>query len=809
MIEVEPGKWSKIAGAKCWQCPLQSCHFVPPYVPVDAIAIAVGESPGSTEVVKQKPFTGQAGRLLDEALIAAGVNPAQIARTNVVCCAPPHNIPLSKQAAQACQEALRAAIGTLPVVSCGAPPLEALRALGASLPDGGVTALRGQTHGRYHITVNPAYVLRNPGMLNTFMADIKAFFSADDNTERFDLNQITYDVIDNFDQLRSTLGWLTGHILAIDVETDDLIWYDKHDRPAAPLLCLAIADTPYHAYIIDSELVKLRPDLWNNFLNSVHLIAHNGKFDQEVLRRFGFDFKLSFDTMLAHYALNENKGTHKLEQVAAEYLGISDYKKSMIDDFFTSIKVPEKKRKYSLVPKDLLYQYAATDVCTTLELASILATELRKNNLHNWPFKQILMPLSEALVEVELEGIKIDKLQLEIVNAFFVYQLADLEAKMFDLIGYTFNPRSTPQVSKILYGDLGLKLTKRLLKPTKTNTGKEALEALPDHPFVNLLKEHRRIEKLRNTYVETLFELADVDDRVHINFNIHGTEIGRLSANDSQHGIPRAADIYGQCIRSLYIADEDNTLVIGDYQQAELRVFAANSQDANLLKAYRNGEDIHDQTAKMLENGGSYFFKGYSTASKEEKKRMRVVAKNCNFGGLCYQGGAVGISGMLGGRVPIAELQEILKFFRKTYPGAFEYAERQYQYLKTHGYVKTRFNRYRRFPLLTNDLEDEARKVAAHMVTASEAADLTNLSIVELTNYFKARGLNARVVHTMHDSIIIECEKLIAEPIAAMLKRVMEDMGNKYIPEVPWIAEVEVSDRWEPIPNLEALNGDT
>lgn len=829
----------KLPKADCANCPLKNRPFVPPYIPQGgANVIVVGEAPGNREAIEKKPFVGPSGQLLDAALKHAGQDPAQVAKTNAVCCLPLDAGQLFPTAIKCCAGALQETVGrTLEhspdrlVISAGSVPLSALQAVYGHVTDQGVMAVRGQQfyNDDYDLDLrpilHPAYVLRNEGALKTFLKDVKQIFNPSPPVD-FDVNKVTYDVVSDFGELRKALGRVQSQqLIAFDVETEYLQWYDTPTKKAGDLLCLVLATSNKHAIIVEPAIVKARPDLWNAFFDQVALTAHNGKYDQEVINRYDLHPKLAFDTLLLHYALDENKGTHGLKELAKEYLNVPDYEYQYIDSWFKAHKVKKADRNYGMLPKENLYKYAAIDGCATFELTRLLIAETEEAKVFVRPFRSILMHLSETLLDIELTGIKIDREWLKQVNLMLVARLAAMATDMRIMVDRPkLNLNSPQQVSDVIYNQLKLKLTKKLLKPTGTNTGKEALDALPVHPFVDLLREYRRVEKMRNTYVEKLLELADVNDRIHVNYNIHGTEIGRLSANDSLHGIPRPDDIYGQAIRSAFVADKGNVLVIADYSQAELRVFAANSQDPKLLEAYRNGEDVHNKTAVMLDEAGAAFFKDYKAAkagaeydengqplnqSAKDVKRLRVVAKNTNFGGLCYQGGATGISGMLAGKIPIPVLEQILKHFHTVYPRAFEYAREQFSFLKSHGYVRTRFNRYRRFQMITRQNEDEARKAAVHMVTASEAADLTHLSMIVFQARAKETLVAAKIVHTMHDSILVECPKDAAQLVASMLKNIMEDIGNTFVSEVPWVADVEISDRWVPKPELKETGGDT
>ena len=382
-----------------------------------------------------------------------------------------------------------------------------------------------------------------------------------------------------------------------------------------------------------------------------------------------------------------------------------------------------------------------------------------------------------------------------------------------------FNPNSWQQVQVFLYDVLKLQHTKDLgYKTDPRSTAEEAL--LSVHPndasgFVDMLLQHRRLEKIRGTYVDKLLAMADLDDRVHINYLIHGTEIGRLSATDALHGIPRPGDvnpltgdpdIYGAAIRGAFIASPGNKLVIADFSQAELRAFAAESREPTMIEPYNNGEDLHDATAVMIEPGLAEYFahhflidhNGDWAATKKCPicKNIRTTAKNVNFGEI-YQGGAYGIWSMLGGRIPLKFVAAVLKIKREVQKTAAQWKDEQFRKARAQGYVQTRFGRMRRFPLITEDNLDEIKKASVHFMIASGASDLTLLSIVEIVN------AGYMVCGTWHDSIICEVPEQQADECAAFVQATMQRMGEKWYPEVAWKADVDIQHRWvEEIPDL-------
>lgn len=842
--------------ADCDNCPLQKGVCVPSAVGSDAIKLViVGEAPGYNEAKTGVPFVGASGQMLDYLLELVEINREETLITNAVLCRLDENQTPSAQALQACQERLQQEIDQYPdaqIVTLGRSPYSALKA-DYGKADDGILKARGQWHistgGREFLaTLHPAFVSRSPGYFTQLRNDFLAL-TVDRSRNWL---ETTYKVITDFD----TSKMPKDRKFAFDVETNGL---DPHN---ADLLCLAIAYEKDHAYIFDAITVVKYQSWLQELFNSNHPIAHNGKFDCHVLARYGLDINLADDTMLAHYALDEMKGTHGLKSLASTYLGVQDYEQELVDKHF---KAQDRgKRDYSIIPQNELYQYVAIDACVTLALNEKLQPLIDDDNVRQ--AYNILIDASNAIQLSERKGIKVDRPYLELVqkklqeaikNAESVVKLGATDAAndyidllernnnweawhnpdpswikdsktrtakqqyaaVLEKILLDVNLASWQQMQVLLYDILKLTHQKKVgfkTKPRSTNA--EALDALSplNHPFVKVLQEFRRLDKIRSTYVEPLLRLADKNDRVHINFLLHGTETGRLSASDSLHGIPRPSDIWGQAIRGSFIAGRGKKLVIADYSQAELRIFAALSGETFLLDAFNRGEDIHGLTTKLLfENDAIVSLAKYDgkdwhwldadlaaigvtqQAAKNRWKELRTIAKNVNFGGLVYLGGASGISAMIraqtGKDIPDSQVRPVLTQLQLKMPTARLWQKEQFRFAKHNGYVQSRFGNKRRFPIIdgyNNELMNEIEKASVNAPIQNAASQLTLLSAIELSHY------QCDVLHLVHDSLIIEVDATMVDTMKPIIENVMVSQGNDYFPEVAWKVDIEDSDRW-------------
>lgn len=835
----QPVLSSKFPGANCSKCPLFSQPIVEPWNIQNGETLFVGEAPGTQEILEGIPFVGQSGQLLDKVIERVGRDPLKIAKTNACLCRPfrqaDGSVTPPLEALQACQGALETVLASFPgriVVTLGAAATMALDEFSDDDHEGGILARRGvwskavieyDDHSavdvndfvpafkmfHYMPTLHPAFVLRSPGYVQKLIDDINTAYNGPEKKHKF--LSTPYQVIEDFEALKSMIVELrNAPIVSFDIETEYLQWFDSPSKKGASVLCLVFAGSTEKAYIVpDSTLDQPRVlEFLQMFFDQTPVLAHNGKFDVTVCKaKLDLNITLIDDTLLMHYTSNEGKGGHGLKELASETFQLEDYEESILAPIFKEHKMNRDNRNYGIIPRETLYQYASIDAVVTLALYDVLKKRIEVDDQFDWPYRNVLVTASNALSQVELNGIPIDRPYLQ-----KVLKLVDYDVKRLSkYLGYLaqradLNPNSPTQLAAVLYNDFKLQLHKRPIKETSTNTGKECiailLERYSDNLFLLTLQEYRKVEKIRSTYVSKLLEIADNDDLVHVNYLLHGTETGRLSAGDSLHGIPRpekesTSELkrYGAMIRGAFIAPPGFKMIIADYSQAELRCFADETQEPFLLDAYNKGLDVHAETMKIMCRAMHIDFATLDEHSAHYKE-IRTLAKNINFGGLLYLGGPDAIAGMTGLNRDL--VKEVMDYYYANLAVARQWQKDQFRFAKRNGFVKNRFGRKRRFILQTSNNIDEIKKASVNAVIQGDASDLTLLSVCEMVE----RGI--KVVHTVHDSIIAIAPENEAESIAAQMKEIMERIGCKWFPRVPWQADIEIGDRWfENRPNLE------
>lgn len=827
--------------ANCDNCPLKDRVCVPDYVPEKIDLIVVGEAPGYTEAREGIPFVGDSGKLLDRVLIEANINPKNVYKTNAVLCHPDKNQTPDHTALLACSERLRTTLQQLdpsiPIVTLGAIATEAMERFSGQVDRRGITTKRGTSYNwdqhTYTATLHPAFILRSPQYARMLYEDL---IKATRKTNTINWLATKYAVMDavNHDKMLAYLEQIADNsYVAFDVETTGLNPYDTNEKQAKNI-CLVITDRLDRSLIIPGVMLKFVKiaEAIQKLFNRVKLVAHNGKFDQSMLlmEHYSINAVVAFDTMLASQALSESKGIHRLKQLGTLYLDVPNYEDQLINKHFRSDATSDE-RDYSTVPINDLYHYAAIDGVVTLALVPVLYEKMVQDNVLG--AFDMLMRGSNAIVHTQHNGIKIDTEYLikvaDIVNGKITAITQDLRNIVQD---QHYNPNSPDQTTYYIFEDLQLRPTTKISYKTKADsTNAEMLAALPPHPFVLALREYRRVEKIRSTYIAPLFAMLDKEDRVHVDYKMYGAETGRLSAGRSLHGIPRPegnenvyGDIltdtekYGAMIRGSFCAKPGYKLVAADYSQAELRVLTAECLDPFLLGVYNITEserhlkalelfgnayadlpyndpiakkyrkiagDLHDRTA--LEVFDKY--KEWLLTAPDLAKERRVWCKNINFGEV-YEGGASGISGMMGGKVTAQQLIPIIQRKKQLTPKLTEWKIQQFKQMRELGYVQTRFGYKRRAHLITNDNHDELKKAAVNAPIQSSASCLTLDSLVYCVN----EGI--KICHFVHDSLIAEAREDEAKDIGNRIRDIMIDRGNHWFSEVRWDVDVDISDYW-------------
>lgn len=425
----------------------------------------------------------------------------------------------------------------------------------------------------------------------------------------------------------------------------------------------------------------------------------------------------------------------------------------------------------------------------------ILSEIIRQHNKQEVTFKEDLelyrlaknidFKLIKVLAKMEFLGIRIDKAYLKKMSDKLKVEIEKLEETAFNLSGEKFNLSSPKQLSEVLFDHMNLP-TKGIKKgKTGYSTGQKELDKLRGiHPIIEVIERYRELTKLINTYIDTLPVLADENDRVHTTFNQNVVVTGRLSSTDPNlQNIPIRTEL-GRKVREAFVPKEGYTFIQADYSQFELRLAAVLAGDQEMIDGFNRDEDIHKRTAALI----------YGVPDNEVTKEMRRSAKVINFG-ILYGMSPHGLS--VATKMSVKEAKDFIERYFKLRFKLKEYLDSIIDFAKQHGYVKTLFGRKRP----ANDINssnymvaEAAKRATINMPIQGTEADLMKLSMIHLDEELEKRGLKARQIIQVHDSILLECPEDEVETVKELVKNVMENVYPKL--GIKLTVDVASGDNW-------------
>ncbi len=566
--------------------------------------------------------------------------------------------------------------------------------------------------------------------------------------------------------------------VALDTETDDL------DTKKANLVGFSFCIDPSKAYYVpvghtylgvgrQISLETAKKALEK--LLEKPLFGHNLKFDLGLLYRlFGFDEVVPYaDTMLLAW-LVDPEGAVGLDRLALRYF----------DHEMVAFKDTVKKgENFSGVAIEEATVYAAEDAWMSWRLLGKLTETLRLQNAEHLQkeARDVEYPFVNVLIAMERHGIAVDIERFEGLKEEISSRLKTLTARIYELAGREFNINSPKQLGEILFSHLGLPGGKKT-KNGGYSTNEKVLESLKgSHPIVETILSYRELHKLMSTYIEPLLKLSkdDPDHRIYTSFIQTGTATGRLSSkNPNLQNIPVKTE-EGRRIREGFVAAPGYRLVGIDYSQIELRFLAHFSEDPVLTEAFREGKDIHLQTAIEL-------------FGPEEAPSKRPIAKTINFG-LLYGMGSRKLAQTLG--ISTKEAKGIIDNYFATFPTVKAYLASIEAKAKEQGYVETLLGRRRYFDFEHASPVQMAAylREAGNTVFQGSTADLIKMAMLQIHRTIHQERLEAAIALQIHDELIFEIEASQAQALAERFAKMMESVVTL---RVPLETSIAVGSRW-------------
>ncbi len=530
-------------------------------------------------------------------------------------------------------------------------------------------------------------------------------------------------------------------IIAITIKTKTAVYY------TTDILSLKT--------LLENEQSKTTYDLKRNYI---------------ILKNIGITLNnCVFDTMLAYYLLN-----YDLKADPSYSANRYNYYTLPLKDILKDKNIIDKDNAVKEYASNIIKFIAESqeDLLKTLEQEEQLTL-----------LKEMELPLSLVLADMELTGINIDRKYLEKMGEEILEKLTTIEAEIITYAGADFNIQSPKQLGDVLFTKMSLPYPKRI-KDTNFSTSKDILEKLINvHPIIAKVLEYRTLAKIYSNYIIGLISEIKKDEKIHTIYNQALTRTGRLSSvSPNLQNIPIREEL-GRLIRKAFLPSENSILISSDYSQIELRVFAHMSKAENLINAFKNGQDIHSKTASDI----------YKVDIATVDKNMRRTAKAVNFG-ILYGISSFGLSEDLG--IDMTEAKRFIDTYLETYPGIKNYMDKLINDAKINGYVKTILNRKREIPEIMNKnymIRSQGERMALNTPIQGTSADILKLAMIEIYKELNNRKLKTKMILQVHDELVFDCPQEEEQEVNTLIKTIMENIFNL---DVPLKVEIEQGKDW-------------
>ncbi len=508
-------------------------------------------------------------------------------------------------------------------------------------------------------------------------------------------------------------------------------------------------------------------------------VGQNLKYDTHVLANHGIALQgIEHDTLLESYVLEAHRG-HDMETLAERHLGRRTITYEQV------CGKGARQISFDQVSMERATEYSAEDAEVALALHRVLWARVGENQGLRFVYQSIEIPVSRVLFQMERNGVLVDPVQLAAQSRELGERIFALEQKAHQLAGQPFNLGSPKQIGEILFGKLGLPVQKKTASGAPS-TDEDVLERLAaDYPLPKTLLEHRALSKLKSTYCDKLPAMIRPDTgRVHTTYGQAIAITGRLASSDPNlQNIPiRTPE--GRRIREAFVAPPGSHIVSADYSQIELRIMAHLSEDAGLLEAFAQGQDVHRATASEV----------FGVALDEVTPDQRRTAKVINFG-LMYGMTAFGLASNLD--IARDEARAYMDRYFARYPGVARFMDATRALAKRQGYVETVFGRRLWLPEINSPngpRRQGAERAAINAPMQGTAADLIKLAMIATADWLQRESLQTRLIMQVHDELVFEVPE--AE-LAAIQARIPELMSGVASLKVPLVVGVGTGQNWD------------
>jgi len=582
--------------------------------------------------------------------------------------------------------------------------------------------------------------------------------------------------------------------LLLKIEAADLVGFGTHCVGEEPMtarivgLSFAFGDEAVylplaHEYAgapaqlaVDAALGLLKPWLERADRRKV---GEDVKLDTHALANHGVRLAgCVHDTLLESYVLEVHE-RHELGMLAQRYCG------------WTMLGYDEVTGKgagripFSAVDVARATEYAAGKTDCALALHGLLFEKIESDEKLKFVYGSIEIPVLPVLWRMERNGVLLDREKLDAQSHELGKEMLQKEQDAYSAAGQPFNLGSPKQIQEILFDRQKLPVKKKTPSGQPSTDEDSLAELALDHPLPKLILEHRALSKLKSTYTDKLPKSINAKTgRVHTTYSQTTAVTGRLSSNEPNlQNIPIRTPA-GRRIRECFIASPGSKIVSADYSQIELRIMAHLSGDANLRRAFAEGEDVHRATAAEV----------FGVPLSAVEPDHRRVAKVINFG-LIYGMSSFGVAQNLG--IDRGTAQTYVERYFARFPGAKRYMDETRARAREAGYVETVFGRRLWLPELKSGApvrRQAAERAAINAPMQGTAADLIKLAMISVQGFLEKEKLKAMLIMQVHDELVLEVPAGELETVKAKVPELMQSVAKL---EVPLIVEVGVGDNWD------------
>lgn len=782
----------------------------------------VGEAPGFHEDEQGIPFIGNAGEEINRILSEVGLNRDDFYVTNSVKCRPPQNKTPGKVQIRACRTYLEQEIKAVKpeyIFTLGATAFQTTTGKAKITENRGQKIWSDEFNCWIVPTYHPAMILRNPKLRPVLKSDAFMLSNLIKGVVAETTGIKVHQIKDWFSlrKLGKKLAETTKET-AYDFELQNL------DIRNAKVWCLAIAKLTKSGrgvgWLIPIEHpespFKGNPQRVYKYLRAYFesrssKVAQNGKFDNKVLRVKGIVPYQKHDTLLQTYLLDENTPN------SLEYNSQARYGEGK--DKGISFDPPS--------PLKTMGKYCVRDAVLTLKLNKDQLKDLKEDERVYKLYRHLLMPASRVFETVELNGLWVNQKRLKVATRVVLRKLVKLERRLNRLIPNNwpyqwkrykrdpsrdyqmpFNWGSTKQISSLLFGKraeggLGIRHPRTIpdkIKFTASGalaTGEAVLVHLSDrHKVISLLIEYKGWLKKYTGFLKPWAERMDrKTSRLYTTFKLHGTVTGRLSASDKTYRFNPQQIPRDPLLRGIFGAPPGKVFIEADYSQVELRVAAFISGEKTMLRAFRLGQDIHLLTACNITG------KRPEDVTADERKKAKAV----NFGllyGMWWPTLKQYAKENYGVDLSDDEAKEYYDKHFQLYRGLKPWHQRQIRIANKMGYVRSPNGRIRHLPDIHSSekmVRKEAEKQAINSPVQGFASDMALLSAVLLSELLEEKEI--RMVLSMHDALMFECDEKKAKKWIPIIKQVMENLPLKKLwgvdMTIPIVVDVKTNRHWK------------